>query len=142
MGADSIQLRDVTFRYPGGDEPVLTGASLTIEPGTFTAIVGGNGSGKTTLCKTFNGLIPHFFDGSLTGTISVCGTATRESNVAALSRSVGYVFQDFENQLVQETVRDDVEFAPLNYGLDDYAARATEALEAVGLAHLDDPSGS
>ena len=138
MGADGIQLRDVTFRYPGGDEPVLTGASLTIEPGTFTAIVGGNGSGKTTLCKAFNGLIPHFFDGSLTGTISVCGTSTRESNVAALSRSVGYVFQDFENQLVQETVRDDVEFAPLNYGLDDYTARATEALEAVGLAHLDD----
>ena len=138
MGADSIQLRDVTFRYPGSDEPVLTSASLTIESGTFTAIVGGNGSGKTTLCKTFNGLIPHFFDGSLTGTISVCGTSTRESNVAALSRSVGYVFQDFENQLVQETVRDDVEFAPLNYGLDDYAARATEALEAVGLAHLDD----
>jgi energy-coupling factor transport system ATP-binding protein len=51
---------------------------------------------------------------------------------------VGYVFQDFENQLVQETVRDDVEFAPLNYGFDDYEERATRALEMVGLADLED----
>lgn len=116
MSSNNIVVEDLTFQYPGGDEAVLRDASVTIEPGEFTAVVGGNGSGKTTLCKTFNGLIPHFFEGTFDGRVSVAGTDTRESDVAELSKTVGYVFQDFENQLVQETVRDDVEFAPLNHG--------------------------
>lgn len=138
MSASDIVVEDLTFRYPGGEEPVLREANLRIEPGEFTAIVGGNGSGKTTLCKTFNGLVPHFFEGRFDGRVTVAGTDTREAGVAELSKTVGYVFQDFENQLVQETVRDDVEFAPLNHGLDDYAERATRALELVGLDHLED----
>jgi energy-coupling factor transport system ATP-binding protein len=138
MSETSIVVDDLTFRYPGGDEPVLRDASLTVEQGEFTAVVGGNGSGKTTLCKTFNGLIPHFFEGAFDGRVTVAGIDTRESDVAELSRHVGYVFQDFENQLVQSTVREDVEFAPLNHGLDDYAERATRALETVGLADMDD----
>lgn len=135
---DDIVVDDLTFRYPGGDEPVVRGADLTVERGEFTAIVGGNGSGKTTLCKTFNGLIPHFYEGAFDGTVRVAGIDNAESSVAELSRHVGYVFQDFENQLVQETVRDDVEFAPLNYGFDDYADRAQRAMEAVGIADLGD----
>ncbi|ELZ96126.1 ABC transporter ATP-binding protein [Haloferax sulfurifontis] len=138
MSRNNIVVENLTFQYPGGDEAVLRDASVTIEPGEFTAVVGGNGSGKTTLCKTFNGLIPHFFEGTFDGRVTVAGTDTRESDVAELSKTVGYVFQDFENQLVQETVRDDVEFAPLNHGLDDYAERATRALETLGLDHLED----
>jgi len=138
MSDSDIVVDDLTFRYPGSDDAVLREANLTIEPGEFTAVVGGNGSGKTTLCKTFNGLIPHFLDGAFDGSVRVAGIDTRESNVGELSRQVGYVFQDFENQLVQETVRDDVEFAPLNYGFEDYEERATRALETVGLAHLED----
>lgn len=138
MSTHSIIVDDLTFQYPGSDELVLQGADLRIDSGEFTAVVGGNGSGKTTLCKTFNGLIPHFFDGMFDGSVRVGGTDTRESDVGELSRQVGYVFQDFENQLVQETVRDDVEFAPLNYGFDDYEERATRALEMVGLAELED----
>ena len=138
MHPNNIVVDDLTFEYPGGEAPVLRDANLTIESGEFTAIVGGNGSGKTTLCKTFNGLIPHFFEGRFEGQVTVAGTDTRESDVAELSTTVGYVFQDFENQLVQETVRDDVEFAPLNHGLEDYAERASNALETVGLKHLED----
>ena len=138
MSTHSIIVDDLTFEYPGGDESVLREADLRIDSGEFTAVVGGNGSGKTTLCKTFNGLIPHFFEGAFDGAVRVDGTDTRNADVGELSRTVGYVFQDFENQLVQETVRDDVEFAPLNYGFDDYEQRATNALEMVGLAELED----
>jgi energy-coupling factor transport system ATP-binding protein len=138
MSETSIVVDDLTFRYPSSDNPVLRGASVTIDSGEFVAVVGGNGSGKTTLCKTFNGLIPHFFDGTFDGRVTVAGSDTRESDVAELSRQVGYVFQDFENQLVQSTVRDDVEFAPLNHGLEDYAERATRALETVGLLDIAD----
>jgi energy-coupling factor transport system ATP-binding protein len=138
MNDTSIVVDDLTFRYPGSDDTVLSDASVRIDPGEFTAVVGGNGSGKTTLCKAFNGLIPHFFEGTFEGQVTVGEVDTRESDVAELSSRVGYVFQDFENQLVQSTVRDDVEFAPLNHGLDDYAERATRALETVGLADIDD----
>jgi energy-coupling factor transport system ATP-binding protein len=138
MSTHEIVVDDLTFGYPASDETVLRDANLTIGSDEFTAVVGGNGSGKTTLCKTFNGLVPHFFEGTFEGRVTVAGTDTRDSDVAELSRRVGYVFQDFENQLVQETVRDDVEFGPLNYGFDDYAERATRALETVGLDHLAD----
>jgi energy-coupling factor transport system ATP-binding protein len=138
MSDPRIVVDELTFRYPGTDEAVLRDASVTIEAGEFTAIVGGNGSGKTTLCKAFNGIIPHFFEGEFDGSVTVAGTDTRESDVAALSTHVGYVFQDFENQLVQSTVKDDVEFAPLNHGLEDYEERAARALEVVGLEHLAD----
>ena len=133
MSSTTITVEDLTFRYPGSDDPVLRNANVEIDSETFTAIIGGNGSGKTTLCKAFNGLIPHFFNGTFEGTVSVGGTVTTDSDVSELSRMVGYVFQDFENQLVQPIVLDEVGFAPKNHGLPDYRARAMEALDAVGL---------
>lgn len=138
MSSVNITVEDLTFRYPGSDEPVLQNANIEIESRDFTAIIGGNGSGKTTLCKAFNGLIPHFFNGTFEGTVRVGDTVTTESDVSTLSQTVGYVFQDFENQLVQPIVRDDVAFAPKNHGIDDYEARAMDALEAVGLADAAD----
>ncbi|WP_324664744.1 ABC transporter ATP-binding protein [Haloarcula sediminis] len=138
MSATTITVDDLTFRYPGSDEPVLRNATVEIDSGEFTAIVGGNGSGKTTLCKAFNGLVPHFFNGTFEGTVSVGDTVTTESDVSSLSRTVGYVFQDFENQLVQPIVRDDVAFAPKNHGFSDYHDRAMDALEAVGLGDAAD----
>lgn len=132
----AIELRGVTFTYPGSEEPVLNGATLTIEPGSFTAIIGGNGCGKSTLCKLFNGLIPHYYSGDFEGEVHVGGLPTEGKTVAELSRSVGYVYQDFENQLVRPTVLDEACFAPLNYGLADYRARASSALELCGLTPL------
>ncbi|WP_338741042.1 energy-coupling factor transporter ATPase [Haloplanus salilacus] len=133
MTSTTITVDDLTFRYPGSDDPVLRNANVEIDSEEFTAIIGANGSGKTTLCKAFNGLVPHFFDGTFEGTVTVGDTVTTESDVSALSRTVGYVFQDFENQLVQPIVRDDVAFAPKNHGVVDYRTRAMDALEAVGL---------
>ncbi|GIO38328.1 ABC transporter ATP-binding protein [Paenibacillus antibioticophila] len=131
-----IQISDVSFTYPGSEQPVLNGATLALEPGSFTAIIGGNGSGKSTLCKLFNGLIPHYYSGDFEGVVRIAGLSAQDSTVAELSRKVGYVYQDFENQLVRPTVLDEACFAPLNYGLPDYRARATRALELCGLTPL------
>lgn len=131
-----IQISSVSFTYPGSEQPVLNGASLALKPGSFTAIIGGNGSGKSTLCKLFNGLIPHYYSGDFEGEVRVAGLSAQDSTVAVLSRKVGYVYQDFENQLVRPTVLDEACFAPLNYGLPDYRARATRALELCGLTPL------
>jgi len=138
-GADGlIRVEDFTFRYPGADDLVLDGANLKVGSGDFLVLLGGNGSGKTTLCKCFNGLIPHFFEGETSGRVIVDGTDTATASVGELARTVGYVYQDFENQLVQPTVRRDVEFGPLNYGWADYGDRAQQALERLGVEHLAD----
>ncbi|GAA1869131.1 ABC transporter ATP-binding protein [Myceligenerans crystallogenes] len=129
----AIEVRGLTFRYPGAEADTLRGVDLRIEAGDFVAVVGGNGSGKTTLCKTFNGLVPHFWNGDLAGSVRVNGRGTRKRSVAELAREVGYVFQDFGNQLVRATVRDDVAYAPLNLGLADWRERADDALAALGL---------
>lgn len=131
-----IQISSVSFTYPGSEQPVLNGATLALKPGSFTAIIGGNGSGKSTLCKLFNGLIPHYYSGDFEGEVRIAGLSAQDSTVAELSRKVGYVYQDFENQLVRPTVLDEACFAPLNYGLPDYRARATRALELCGLTPL------
>ncbi|OMF71483.1 ABC transporter ATP-binding protein [Paenibacillus glucanolyticus] len=134
----AVNIIDVTFVYPGSEQPVLNGASLTIGRGSFTAIIGGNGCGKSTLCKLFNGLIPHYYSGDFTGTVEICGLSAEMHTVSELSRMVGYVYQDFDNQLVRPTVLDEAVFAPLNYGLAEYREMGSRALELCGLTHLKD----
>ncbi|GAA4674080.1 ABC transporter ATP-binding protein [Streptomyces chumphonensis] len=134
----AVEVQDLVFRYPGAADDSLRGVDLTIEQGDFTAVVGGNGSGKTTLCKTFNGLVPHFWSGTYSGTVRVFGQDTTETDVAALSHRVGYVYQDFGNQLVRPTVHDEVSFGPVNFGLPDWRARTEEALDTLGIASLSD----
>ncbi|WP_059041917.1 ABC transporter ATP-binding protein [Paenibacillus rubinfantis] len=131
-----IEIRNVSFTYPGSELPVLNQVNLTIESGSFTAIIGGNGSGKSTLCKLLNGLIPHYYSGDFEGEVHIHSQSTAQKTVAQLSRHVGYVYQDFDNQLVRPTVLDEACFAPLNYGLPDYKDRALHALELCGLTHL------
>ncbi|MFV0285935.1 MAG: ABC transporter ATP-binding protein, partial [Demequina sp.] len=133
-----IEIDRLSFRYPGAERDSLRNVCLTIHEGDFVAVIGGNGSGKTTLCKTFNGLVPHYWEGDFAGEVRVDGIDTYESSVAVLSSTVGYVYQDFQNQLVRPRVRDEVEFGPTNFGMPDYAERATEAMEMLGISHLAD----
>lgn len=134
----AIEVRDLTFRYPGAERDSLVGADLTIRSGDFVAVVGGNGSGKTTLCKSFNGLVPHFWNGDMSGDVLVHGRSTSELTVAELAAEVGYVFQDFGAQLVRPTVREDVSFAPQNLGHTDWAERTDAALAALELDSIAD----
>ncbi|GAB2526643.1 ABC transporter ATP-binding protein [Nocardiopsis aegyptia] len=136
--APAIEVTGLTFRYPGADDDSLRGVDLRIERGDFVAVIGGNGSGKTTLCKSFNGLVPHYWSGTFDGSVTVLGQDTRDLTVGALSHLVGYVYQDFGNQLVRPTVRDEVAFAPVNFGRPDHRERTEEAMELLGVAHLAD----
>ncbi|MFS0873614.1 ABC transporter ATP-binding protein [Paenibacillus xylanilyticus] len=129
----AIAIHNVTFTYPGSEEPVLNGASLELARGSFTAIIGSNGCGKSTMCKLFNGLIPQFYTGDFTGEVHVLGVPVAGQSVADLSRKIGYVYQDFDNQLVRPTVLDEACFAPLNYGLSNYKELGERALAMCGL---------
>lgn len=128
-----IEIRDLTYTYPGAEEPTLKGVDLEIERGDFLAIVGNNGCGKSTLCKVMNGLIPHFIAGKFTGTVVIDGASTLESEIGELAQKVGYVYQDFENQIVRPTVLDDASYACMNYGMKDYLEKGKQALGQCGL---------
>lgn len=131
-----IEVSGLRFGYPGAQTDSVVDVSLTIDSGDFVAVVGGNGSGKTTLCKTFNGLIPHYWAGDFAGHVRIGGIDTTDVSVAQLAHRVGYVYQDFGNQLVRATVEDEVSFGPVNFGLDDHRERTEDALETLGIAAL------
>ena len=130
---NAVEIDGLTYTYPGAPQPTLKEISLQIEKGDFLAVVGNNGCGKSTLCKVLNGLIPHFITGSMEGSVRVEGLDTRESDVGVLAQKVGYVYQDFENQIVRPTVLDDASYACLNYAFPDYLERGRTALRQCGL---------
>jgi ATP-binding cassette subfamily B protein len=87
-GRGHVEFQDVTFQYPGAEEPALTGVSFTAHPGEVTAIVGGTGSGKSTLA----GLIPRFYDVNH-GRVLVDGVDIRQMPQADLRARIGFVPQ-------------------------------------------------
>ena len=129
----AVEIDGLTYTYPGASQPTLKEISLQIEQGDFLAVVGNNGCGKSTLCKVLNGLIPHFITGAMEGSVRVCGLNTLESDVGTLAQKVGYVYQDFENQIVRPTVLDDASYSCLNYAFPDYLERGRTALKQCGL---------
>jgi len=108
-----ISVQNVDFHYPDGPA-VLQGVNLEIKDGEFVAIMGENGAGKTTLVKMFNGLLK-----PTTGTVTIDGIQTKEKSVAQLSRNVGLIFQNPDNQLFAETVTQELGFSLRNFGFPD-----------------------
>ena len=133
-----IELKDVTFAYPAeeGKTPknALDGVTLSIEKGSFVAVLGHNGSGKSTLAKTMNAiLIP------ASGQVLVEGMDTAdEGKLLAIRQRVGMVFQNPDNQIVANVVEEDVAFACENMGLPpaEIRSRVDEALSAVGMTEF------
>ena len=130
-----IRTEGLTFAYEAdeGEEPspVLKGVDLTIEKGTFVAVIGHNGSGKSTLAKQFNGiLLP------TGGAVYVEGMDTADEDLLIeIRRRVGMVFQNPDNQIVSNIVEEDVAFAPENLGYpsEEIRSRVDEALRMVGM---------
>lgn len=138
MAAPIISIQDVSFAYPGDGTSVLNNLAVQFDRGDFCAIIGSNGCGKTSFCKLLTGLIPHYYQGDFSGSVMVAGLDAPASSVAELARKVGFVYQDFENQLIRPRVIDDVGFSALNYGYADYRERADRALSMLSIEHLRD----
>jgi len=124
-----IEIKDVYFTYPN-DVEALKGIRLTVEEGEFVAIMGQNGAGKTTLVKHFNGLLK-----PTKGQVLVDRVDTTRVSVATLSRNVGFVFQNPDNQLFSETVEQEIAFALRNFKFSEEIIenRITWALNLLGL---------
>ncbi len=109
-----IVFENVHYTYPGDELESLCGIDLTIEKGSFVAVLGHNGSGKSTLAKHMNAiLVPN------EGRVLVGGIDTAdEAHILDVRRRVGMVFQNPDNQIVANVVEEDVAFAPENLGVE------------------------
>ncbi len=133
-----LRFENVSYAYPGAEEPAISDVSLAIEPGEFCVLAGLSGSGKSTLLRAAAGLVPHFHGGRFGGSVVVGGLDTREHSPAAVGAVAGTVLQDPETQVIMTTVRAEIALALENRGHDDaFIARAVEETAlSLGIAHL------
>jgi energy-coupling factor transport system ATP-binding protein len=132
-----IQIDQVAYRYPGGDW-ALKDLTVEVDCGDYAVIFGANGSGKSTFACLLNGLIPHFFGGSLQGTARVDGLNTVERTPADFFPRVGLVLQNPDAQLFCSTVEDELAFGLESLGLPEQqiGERIRSTAEALGIGHL------
>ena len=132
-----IALENVSFTYQEGTplaSTALSDVSLTIEDGSYTALIGHTGSGKSTILQLLNGLLVpsqgsvRVFDALITST-------SKNKDIRQIRKQVGLVFQFAENQIFEETVLKDVAFGPQNFGVSEEDAEkiAREKLALVGI---------
>lgn len=132
-----IALENVNFTYQEGTplaSAALSDVSLTIEDGSYTALIGHTGSGKSTILQLLNGLLVpsqgsvRIFDTLITST-------SKNKDIRQIRKQVGLVFQFAENQIFEETVLKDVAFGPQNFGVseEDAVKTAREKLALVGI---------
>ncbi len=135
-----IVAKELGFTYSGSEEPALDRVSLTLGRGEFLLLTGPSGCGKSTLCRCFNGLIPNFYRGQMSGELLVDGASAMEKTTSELSLKVGYVFQNPENQLFALTVEKDIAFGPENLGLsrEEIRRRVDWAMRITNTAALKD----
>ncbi|MDY4599419.1 MAG: energy-coupling factor transporter ATPase [Candidatus Faecousia sp.] len=115
--SDIISVEHLAYTYPGVEDtpgvPVFENMNLSIQEGSFVAVLGTNGCGKSTLAKHFNSiLLP------TGGKVYVCGIDTsNEDRIMTVRHNVGMVFQNPDNQIVANVVEEDVAFGPENLGV-------------------------
>ena len=130
-----ISVEHLAYTYPGMDNmpgvAVFEDLNLTVEEGSFVAVLGTNGCGKSTLAKHFNSiLLPSG------GKVYVCGIDTSfEERIMTVRQNVGMVFQNPDNQIVANVVEEDVAFGPENLGIagPEIRNRVDRALKQVGM---------
>jgi energy-coupling factor transporter ATP-binding protein EcfA2 len=133
-----IRINQLTYRYPGAEIDALNIQKLTIPAGKFCLLIGESGSGKSTLLRLFNGLVPHFTGGTLSGKIEVAGLDPITSGPQLMSGKVGFVFQEVENQFVVELVEDEIAFSLEQAAIPrpEMQRRIQEILQRLNLTHL------
>lgn len=136
MSHHYLRFERVSYRYPDAHE-ALHDISFELRHGEKAAVVGVNGAGKSTLLLHTDGLLL-----PTSGRIVVGGVPITKRTLPVIRRTVGYVFQQPDDQLFMPTVGEDVAFGPANMGLDEAEIdrRVVEALTAVGAESLRDRS--
>ncbi|WP_284036905.1 ABC transporter ATP-binding protein [Neobacillus sp. 114] len=124
-----LTLNNITFAYPNGFT-AIENVNMSFEKGEAVAIVGQNGAGKTTTVKLINGLLK-----PTEGDVVIDGWNTKDYTTAQISRKVGYVFQNPDDQIFNSTVYKEIEFGPKQQGLSPEVVKdlVLKAAELVGV---------
>ena len=119
MGRVVVDVKDFSFKYRQTKHKALKNVSFQVEEGSFFCIIGSNGSGKSTLCNALVGLIPHYFVGKMSGSVTIDGSVVEDSTIADLSTKIGLVFQNPFNQLsyTAGTVAEELAYGLGNRGI-------------------------
>lgn len=133
-----IEFQNFCFRYDHSEDFVLKDININIDSGKFILMCGITGSGKTSLVRAMNGLIPQFYHGEIKGDVLVKGKNTKNVPTSTLSRDVGLVFQNPENQLIAMNVEREIAFGPENIGVpwDEMDSRIKECIKITDIEHL------
>ena len=131
----TIELKDVSYSFPGSSGAVVNDLSFRIEPGEAVGLIGANGAGKSTVLRLLLGLLS---PGS--GEILVDGIRVERKSLPEVRRRLGFVLQNSDNQMFMPTVMEDMLFGPLNYGVPRETAfrQAEDVLASLGLTGLKD----
>ncbi|HEY5586616.1 MAG TPA: ABC transporter ATP-binding protein [Ruminiclostridium sp.] len=131
-----LEFKDVSFRYPGAEQPAISNVTFSAKPGELTAIIGGTGSGKSTLVS----LIPRFYDVE-NGSVLVDGVDVREMSQESLRAKIGFVPQ--KNVLFSGTISENISYGKDNATLEEisHAAEVAQATHFIsemegGLEHV------
>lgn len=135
-----ITFENVTFAYPGEEDPAIQDVNLTVNSGEFVLVIGDSGSGKSTLLRCINGLVPHFSGGVISGKIDVFGLDPVKRSPEMMNVQVGSVFQDPESQFIVDRVEDEIAFGLEHASIprDEMIIRVNRIMELMELTSLRD----
>lgn len=125
-----LEVKNVSYVYSNG-YTAIENVNMNFELGESVAIIGQNGAGKTTTVKMMNGLLR-----PTSGEVIVDGISTKQTTTATIARKVGYVFQNPDDQIFQDTIYSEVAYGPLKQKLskEDIKKRVNQAAELCGLS--------
>ena len=145
-----IECKKVSFSYPPNETDIgdreghgtLRNIDLSINDGDFVLLCGTSGCGKTTMTRLFNGLIPHYYDGKLEGTVMLDGEDMSGLSLFDISKKVGSVFQNPRSQFFNVDTTSEIAFGCENHGLEEAEIRKRVKLvsEQLNLTNLLDRS--
>ncbi|OOM82564.1 putative ABC transporter ATP-binding protein [Clostridium puniceum] len=121
-----VEFKDVSFSYPGADQPAINNITFSARPGEITAIIGGTGSGKSTLIN----LIPRFYD-TTSGSVLVDGVDVKEMSQESLRSKIGFVPQ--KTVLFSGTIADNIKYGKDNATIEEvqHAANVAQAADFI-----------
>ena len=113
-----LEVEGLTFTYPDSPRAAVKDFDLTVDQGELVLLVGPSGCGKSTLLRAVNGLVPHMYHGDYSGRVTVAGKEVAKTEMRDLAQTVGFLFQNPENQIFMFSVERDVAFGLENLGVD------------------------
>ncbi len=133
-----LEIDKLNFRYPEAPRKAVADFEMVVGEGEIVVLAGPSGCGKSTLLRTINGLIPHMYTGDYSGDVRVGGSSVRTSSMRDLAQTVGFLFQNPENQIFMFTVERDVAFGLENLGVarPEMRRRVDEAIGLLGIGNI------